>query len=980
VRQTANSQDNKEQVVTQAVDFTPVDFEGPQNGDKESLSRVVQAKMAVSSPSDPFEVEAEKVATDFVKRSYSSGGGPGGGSDPSINRSTSSLIARRASGDGLENSGAGLETSAEAAQKISRAAASGGRPLDGATRSRFENGLGADLSAVKVHTGVQSDTLCRSLSADAFSTGRDVFFSSGTFNPGTKSGDHLLAHELTHVVQQGAAPTIARSKTPASAGQAAEGSVFRLTVGKANDPSEDLADEMADKAVASLHRSATRPGTIHRKAADSKDPLGGTQVGENVERAINSQRGKGSSLGAREAEHFSSEYGTDLSGVRVHTDSTADELSRSLQATAFTTGSDVFFSKGSYQPGTSKGDHLIGHELAHVATEGGGAQRSIRRAGKSGAASLLEAYNTLPNKAGKAMISEDVFKEFVDVTWTGKPPQVGTLSAKVKAYQALGNGAVIPAAKKAAAMKLLSDMAADLTAYESGPKEKDDAHRKKAMTDFRSVVASVQLRWTDGDAAAKEGAEQLKIQGQTAKIKAEMEQDDRTVFEKFKDLVIGALTPEIDSVEAELKLEIPASAAISIPVILKGSVEFGDEDEGVSMRASFEMGAKGDVWGASVAGVFGGYLESKGADIKMAAELLGYAFYRRLAESNAPAEIEGYMFGGKAKTRESAAERMAELEQRAFGEEGSEWYAESGFSANAEAEIKAGDAFGMKISGGGTVGTRTDRTSLDMAGIAAGGKKSKDGGSKWNPLDWGVKGINALGGDRGREKTIGRTSAGASVSAELSAPFEAQVTYEGKWLEETVEGENGSASKRVTKLDSRELGAEFTLPSGDVMEKIEPFIEKVFTFLNTVEATTKEKTQKENVAMWGGVVVDEMKSQATDMVKEKASEYGKGAMEWATNTSAGKAIADKAAETAGKAKDYLTSKLPTDLSTGSEEKRAIGIKWDFLNKELSVEFIKSTERKLELPGLEASLKTSSSGGSFKKSFKKPDPKKAEEKK
>jgi hypothetical protein len=236
VRQTANSQDNKEQVVTQAVDFTPVDFEGPQNGDKESLSRVVQAKMAVSSPSDPFEVEAEKVAADFVKRSYSPGSNSGGGSDPSINRSTSSLIARRASGDGLENSGAGLETSAEAAQKISRAAASGGRPLDGATRSRFENGLGADLSAVKVHTGVQSDTLCRSLSADAFSTGRDVFFSSGTFNPGTKSGDHLLAHELTHVVQQGAAPTIARSKTPASAGQAAEGSVFRLTVGKANDP------------------------------------------------------------------------------------------------------------------------------------------------------------------------------------------------------------------------------------------------------------------------------------------------------------------------------------------------------------------------------------------------------------------------------------------------------------------------------------------------------------------------------------------------------------------------------------------------------------------------------------------------------------------------------------------------------------------------------------------------------------------------
>ena len=65
--------------------------------------------------------------------------------------------------------------------------------------------MGSDFSSVRIHTGQESDSLNRSLSARAFTTGSDIFFRSGEYNPGSTQGQQLLAHELTHVVQQGAA-------------------------------------------------------------------------------------------------------------------------------------------------------------------------------------------------------------------------------------------------------------------------------------------------------------------------------------------------------------------------------------------------------------------------------------------------------------------------------------------------------------------------------------------------------------------------------------------------------------------------------------------------------------------------------------------------------------------------------------------------------------------------------------------------------
>jgi len=81
----------------------------------------------------------------------------------------------------------------------------GGQTLDGGTKNFMESRFGHDFSNVNVHTDAESNSLNESLNARAFTTGSDVFFRSGEYNPNSSQGKELLAHELTHVVQQGGA-------------------------------------------------------------------------------------------------------------------------------------------------------------------------------------------------------------------------------------------------------------------------------------------------------------------------------------------------------------------------------------------------------------------------------------------------------------------------------------------------------------------------------------------------------------------------------------------------------------------------------------------------------------------------------------------------------------------------------------------------------------------------------------------------------
>ncbi len=109
----------------------------------------------------------------------------------------------------------------------------GGAPLAGETRARMEGALGADFGGVRVHADAEADQLNQGVSAVAFTTGQDIFFRAGAYAPGSPDGDHLLAHELAHVVQQG--------------GQAGGGP---LVVGAADDPHEQAAKATSATALA----------------------------------------------------------------------------------------------------------------------------------------------------------------------------------------------------------------------------------------------------------------------------------------------------------------------------------------------------------------------------------------------------------------------------------------------------------------------------------------------------------------------------------------------------------------------------------------------------------------------------------------------------------------------------------------------------------------------------------------------------------
>ncbi|MEH2463366.1 eCIS core domain-containing protein [Nostoc sp.] len=97
----------------------------------------------------------------------------------------------------------------------------------------------------------------------------------------------------------------------------------------------------------------------------------------DLEASINQARGGGQVMAKNIRQPMEVAFGADFSGVKVHTDGQSDQLNRSIQARAFTTGQDVFFRQGEYNPGSRGGQELLAHELTHVVQQNGGAvQRS----------------------------------------------------------------------------------------------------------------------------------------------------------------------------------------------------------------------------------------------------------------------------------------------------------------------------------------------------------------------------------------------------------------------------------------------------------------------------------------------------------------------------------------------------------------------------------------------------------------------------
>ena len=176
----------------------------------------MQAKLVVGPVNDPYEQEADRVA-DHVMRmpddevATTSENEPG----PVIQRPCADCeedeekLQRQPEEDeeesiqGKREGGpTGGEVSAKQTAEI-ESIKTGGEPLRPASRSFFEQRFGHDFSSVRIHSDDRAAQSAKGINAQAYTTGPHIIFGAGHYSPDTQAGQKLLAHELTHVIQQG---------------------------------------------------------------------------------------------------------------------------------------------------------------------------------------------------------------------------------------------------------------------------------------------------------------------------------------------------------------------------------------------------------------------------------------------------------------------------------------------------------------------------------------------------------------------------------------------------------------------------------------------------------------------------------------------------------------------------------------------------------------------------------------------------------
>ncbi|BBO82240.1 hypothetical protein DSCO28_28060 [Desulfosarcina ovata subsp. sediminis] len=174
----------------------------------------IQPKLIVGAPNDVHEKEADRVA-DAVMRMPD---------EALVRQPLEEAALTQATPVGYDANGPDLQRQAEdeeeeellqpksegsdrlpvtpGAERAIAGRRGTGQPLPAESRAFFEPRLGRDLSRVRVHTGAQAARLARQIGARAFTLGSDIYFGTGRFSPQTAAGKHLLAHELTHTIQQ----------------------------------------------------------------------------------------------------------------------------------------------------------------------------------------------------------------------------------------------------------------------------------------------------------------------------------------------------------------------------------------------------------------------------------------------------------------------------------------------------------------------------------------------------------------------------------------------------------------------------------------------------------------------------------------------------------------------------------------------------------------------------------------------------------
>jgi hypothetical protein len=264
----------------------------------------------------------------------------------------------------------------------------GGTEMPDEVRAKMEAAFGVDFSAVRIYQG----TYVEAVGALAYTHGTDIHFAPRLYQPESRRGQELLAHELTHVVQQSQGRVLPTRQAmgsyindDASLEREADEMGARAARWEVREPSdrpigmslEDLAtqeglnpymaqtgdvvagDEAQDRA-SGIRETPSEPVQIPAIAPVVR------QDSSNPALACLYQADGGEPLPPAVLMRMSRRFNHNFTHVRIHTDESAAAVARLLGARALTLGADIYFGAGEYELGTPAGDRLLNHELMHV--------------------------------------------------------------------------------------------------------------------------------------------------------------------------------------------------------------------------------------------------------------------------------------------------------------------------------------------------------------------------------------------------------------------------------------------------------------------------------------------------------------------------------------------------------------------------------------------------------------------------------------
>jgi Domain of unknown function (DUF4157) len=552
----------------------------------------------------------------------------------------------------------------------------------------------------------------------------------------------------------------------------------KLTIGEPNDKYEQEADRVAAQVVQQINTptssNANSVNNARRKSDETiqmkprlqrRDGVASGEASSDLEASINQARGGGQALDSKLQKSMGQAMGADFSGVKIHTDSQADTLNRSIQARAFTTGQDLFFKKGEYDPGSRSGQELIAHELTHVVQQNGNQvsrslnpkaqishspmdehQSVVQRKGTSGgnlAASSGGVSSFLVDPDG---VKGDFKKsKFYKNTYIGALTQRGSISAiddKLKEYykllqtnQKAKPGAIPESDLIKGRLQCLYRVEASIQEWlilqldiKGQEMHDNNKYRLPAVLDLQQEIEnekkSFELIFNDSRGTNNQSADiKEEIVGSTGV--------DDCLKSRVGPLLEKAVPKEGGRAILDVELKIKAYPPGYLGFKLNLEIE---RESNTAFKARARLTATGGVEIPKIIdikGEIGGYIEAQGKNGSEVMNLMSYGLYQNFLKSKlVPEKFTQTIWGGSfnSKVAKYKSEKFAKsVEDNILnGEDGDDSFVDLGFLAGASATVGDDKSLGGEVGYKYTNGTKYSKQSVNNGNATKGASKGEN--------------------------------------------------------------------------------------------------------------------------------------------------------------------------------------------------------------------------------------------------------------